>query len=101
MPNMPRPPQPRIWPLARTPDPPVYNPGKRFREWASRMSQKLIGNGSYKLESERIKGCRNYIFVNNSDKGVVEKGVVDKKTWDAVKPSWLYFAGGDKEKLKQ
>ena len=101
MPNMPPPPQPRVWPPARIPDPPVYSPGRRFREWASRMSQKLIGNGSYKLEAEIIKGCLNYIFVNNSDKSVSETGEVDKKSWDAMKPSWHYIAGGFKEQPKQ
>ena len=33
IPNMPPPQKETVWPPERTPDPPKYSPGRRFREW--------------------------------------------------------------------
>ena len=64
------------------------------------MSQKLINPGLY-LKEEVIKGCRNYIFVNNFEKGgdlVVWSGRVDKMSWHEMKDTWMYTAGGFQSK---
>ena len=53
------------------------------------------------MKEEVIKGCRNYIFVNNFEKGgdlVVWSGRVDKMSWHAMKDTWMYTAGGFQSK---